>query len=72
MLSPGVSFANNQLRYISGTDPAASPADFEAGWHGRFNTGALITGKKIFCLGYIMNADNGTTSAGIVTSAIIT
>jgi len=71
LLSPGLSFANNQLRLITYTAPAGSPADLEADWHTRFGASPIIIGKKIFGLIYNMNVDNGTTSAGILTNTIV-
>jgi hypothetical protein len=72
MLSPGLSFANNQFRLVTYVAPGGSPSDIEADWHTRFGAYPLVLGKKIFVMAYNMNVDNGTTSAAIIANGIIT
>ncbi len=71
-LSPGISYVNNQLRFIGFQPLAASPQHFISEWKATFGNVNPRAGMKQFVLAAIVDNVTGLSSAGIIASAIST
>lgn len=69
-LSPGIAYANNQLRFIGALPLAGSPINWEGSYLTRFRNVYPVGGRKTFILGTIVDQASGLQSAGFITSSI--